>query len=226
MAAGGRTSVAIGTALAALLVLAVPATSGPVAFPTDPVTCLGNGVVKIRSAGKYSHLVDRVEVGYRAADNTLRVHYGGSSKDEGPYETTEDCALPGDTWRRIDATLDSGADTIRLDAKGLPAEFKPVPGSIASRIYGGGTRDVLLGHAGPDELRGGASFDRLVGFRGGDVLVGGERQDTLLAGSGDDVVRAADGGKLPDKVRCGGGTDLAVVDRVDDRTGCEKVTRR
>ena len=227
MGRGRKAAVGLSLATAAALTSAIPAHSGSgPPFPTDPVTCLNHGVVKIRSAGQYSHLVDRVEVGYRAADNTLRVHYGGASKDEGPYETTEDCTLPGGTWRRIDASMDSGGDTVRLDAKGLPAEFESVPAPIASRINGGGTRDVLLGHAGVDELRGGASFDELSGFQGDDLLVGGQRQDTLLAGKGDDVVRAVDGGKRSDKIRCGDGTDVAFVDRADNYAGCERIKRR
>ena len=221
-----KTAVVLAGSAAILLTGALPALSGPVALPRDPVTCLNTGVVKIRPAGQYSHLVDRVEVGYRAADETIRVHYAGASKDEGPYEVTEDCTIAGVDWRRIDASMDKGGDTVRLDAKGLPAEFEAVPASIEARLNGEDTPDVLYGHAGRDELRGGEGADGLYGYEGEDLLVGGNKTDRMLAGSGDDVVNAADGAKKPDKVLCGKGDDKAIVDPADEPSGCEKVRRR
>ena len=226
MAGRAKPAVALAVAVTAALFAAWPALAGP-APPNDPVVCSpASGVVRIQSAGKYSHLVDRVVVGYRASDNTIHVDYGGASKDEGPYEVHEDCPNPGGTWKLITASLDAGADNLRLDAQMMPADFKPVPASIEARASGGGTRDELLGHAGPDVFRGGSSFDELKSFGGDDVLVGGERSDRMVAGSGDDKVRAGDGANKADRIVCGPGDDVAIIDPPDRARGCEKIKLR
>jgi hypothetical protein len=203
----------------------MPALSGPPP-PTDPIVCTtATGVAQVRSAGKYSHLVDRVVVGHRAANNALRIEYSGVSKDEGPYQATEECPNLGGEWQRIGVSLDSGGDHLRLDAEQMPPGFEPLPASILVRASGGGTIDRLQGHAGPDEFRGGSSSDLLYGFAGDDLLHGGQRDDTMIGGPGDDEIRAADG-REDARVVCGKGRDLAIVDREDRPRGCERVKTR
>ena len=70
---------------------------------------------------------------------------------------------------------------------------------------------------------GGAGRDRLVGGQGNDCLVGGPGHDRLEGGPGNDTIRARDG--VADRVECGTGYDLAVVDRLDRVRGCERVKR-
>ena len=63
--------------------------------------------------------------------------------------------------------------------------------------------------------------DRLIGGPKPDYLIGGRGHDTLKGGHGGDFLGARDGAR--DVVRCGRGHDLARVDRVDRRRGCEDV---
>jgi hypothetical protein len=93
----------------------------------------------------------------------------------------------------------------------------------ADRLAGGKGADVLIGLAGDDVLRGGAGADRLDGGAGDDRLIGGAGRDVLLGGRGRDRLEARDGTR--DVIRCGSGRDVAVVDRRDAATGCERVLR-
>ncbi len=61
------------------------------------------------------------------------------------------------------------------------------------------------------------------GGQGDDILAGGKGKDRLVAGPGDDTIRAQDG--KADVVRCGAGKDIAVVDKKDQVSGCEKVRK-
>jgi Ca2+-binding RTX toxin-like protein len=105
--------------------------------------------------------------------------------------------------------------------------------SGADRLFGRGGADVLRGLGGNDLLDGGPGNDRLYGDGGNDTLVGGLGNDLLVggpgvnrytAGAGNDTVRAANGRR--EAVNCGVGRDVAVVDRSDRPSGCERVSRR
>lgn len=105
--------------------------------------------------------------------------------------------------------------------------------SRADRLFGRGGADVLRGLGGNDLLDGGTGNDRLYGDGGNDTLVGGLGNDLLVggpganrytAGAGNDTVRAANG--RGEAVGCGAGRDVAVLDRADRPTGCERITRR
>lgn len=54
------------------------------------------------------------------------------------------------------------------------------------------------------------------------MVVGGPGSDRLRGTSGDDLIRASDG--VLDRIRCGIGSDIAIVDRLDQTLGCEHVT--
>jgi hemolysin type calcium-binding protein len=95
--------------------------------------------------------------------------------------------------------------------------------ALAVSIRGGAGPDTLRGTAGADTLVGRAGNDRLFGLAGNDVLTGGPGRDLLDGGNGNDTVRARDG--AVDRVVCGPGRDVAIVDRVESVGGCETVLR-
>jgi hypothetical protein len=81
--------------------------------------------------------------------------------------------------------------------------------------------DCLRGGPGNDTVKGGAGADHLRGGRGDDTLRGGAGHDFLRGGPGNDGLVARHGER--DVVRCGGGTDLALVGANDKVRGCERV---
>lgn len=80
-----------------------------------------------------------------------------------------------------------------------------------------GPRDIgavaLSGQGGNDELR---------GHSGPQGLIGGPGKDQFSAGEDNDFVDAKDG-RRDGKVKCGPGKDVAVIDKADSVSGCEKV---
>lgn len=91
-------------------------------------------------------------------------------------------------------------------------------------LRGSGGDDRLFGGAGNDRLLGGGGDDRLFGGLGKDRIDGGKGRDLLEGGAGADVIAARDG--VRDTVRCGGGRDSVVADRVDAvARDCERVKR-
>jgi len=93
-------------------------------------------------------------------------------------------------------------------------------------LLGKGGRDRLRGDAGNDELRGGGARDRIKGNSGNDEVRPGRGKDRIRAGSGDDVIHAARGAR--DRIHCGRGEDLAIVNERKDRVArnCEAVKDR
>ena len=80
-------------------------------------------------------------------------------------------------------------------------------------LDGTGRADVLHGDQGDDLLRGRRGRDRLVGGRGYDTLRGGRGADVLDARRADE-----------DRVDCGPGEDVAIVDATEDGVlDCEQV---
>jgi hypothetical protein len=74
-----------------------------------------------------------------------------------------------------------------------------------------------------DRIAAGDGDDVVRAFAGDDCLDGGSGRDVLAAGPGNDRIRARDGAR--DTVDCGGGRDVAIVDRSDTVKGCEAVRR-
>lgn len=98
------------------------------------------------------------------------------------------------------------------------------------RLFGGRGRDRLSGAAGRDRLSGGAANDRLSAGDGRDRLFGGPGDDMIRPGVGHDRVRAGTGndrvvtrGAVRDRIDCGPGRDVAIVDRLDRTRRCEDV---
>jgi len=80
--------------------------------------------------------------------------------------------------------------------------------------------NVSIGR-GDDVLSGDRRANLLDGTRGPDLITGAGGSDRLIGGPGPDRLRAADGER--DIVSCGGGADVAAVDREDSTSGCERV---
>ncbi|HXH56164.1 fibronectin type III domain-containing protein [Iamia sp.] len=103
-------------------------------------------------------------------------------------------------------------------------------GTSVENITGGAGNDELRAQTGTptvNSLSGGAGDDKLYGYDGADTLSGDGGADSLYGGGGNDTLLAKD--SLRDIiVDCGGHTsgttgDLALVDAVDPRVGCERL---
>ncbi len=93
----------------------------------------------------------------------------------------------------------------------------------ADRLQGNGGNDGLAGGSGSDRISGGTGADRLFGNSGNDRLRGNSGRDRYRGGPGNDRLRTVDG--LRERVNCGGGFDIAVVDRIDALARCNSVDR-
>jgi len=89
-------------------------------------------------------------------------------------------------------------------------------------LKGGAGKDRVGGGGGNDTVSGGTGKDRVNGGGGKDELKGGGGGDRLKGGGGKDELRSKKGGR--DRVNCGKGRDIAIVDKRDKVSGnCEKV---
>lgn len=112
--------------------------------------------------------------------------------------------------------------TSRADALNGTASGDRMVGRAGNdRIAGRGGADCFFGGKGNDRLHGGPGHDQVFGGTGRDTLIGGANIDLLNAGAGNDLVLARDG--VADRLRCGGGRDIAVIDPGDRIAGCERV---
>jgi Ca2+-binding RTX toxin-like protein len=109
------------------------------------------------------------------------------------------------------------------DVEGAGGSDKLFGGEGADRVFGRFGNDQMFGDAGDDELEGGRGDDRLSGGSGDDQLNGGYGRDRLDGGPGNDTLISRGGGS--DQLDCGPGRDVAIADRTDRLTGCEKVRR-
>lgn len=91
------------------------------------------------------------------------------------------------------------------------------------RVAGGDGHDCLIGDSGDDRLKGQEGSDRLTGGSGNDLLTGGPGKNFYDAGPGKDRVKAKNGKR--ETVRCGPGDDAARVDKSDQVSSCEKISR-
>ena len=83
--------------------------------------------------------------------------------------------------------------------------------------------DRICGLPGADRIDGGKGNDYTDAGNGSDTIIGGPGNDTIIARGGADVIYARDGQR--DWIDCGTEYDIAVVDRVDHVSHCEKVQR-
>jgi hypothetical protein len=109
----------------------------------------------------------------------------------------------------------------------------PTAGTTRLRLAAGNFNDMVTVSPGltiPAEVDGGSGLDSLVGGSGADRLTDPDGWPsppmglTFAAGAGNDQVVSWNGGY--DRVDCGPGFDVAVIDRFrDTTTGCEYVIR-
>jgi Ca2+-binding RTX toxin-like protein len=91
-------------------------------------------------------------------------------------------------------------------------------------LVGTPRRDVIWGRAGNDRIRALGGADVVRAGPGDDVVRGGAGGDMLEGGLGDDRLLARDG--TSDRVVCGPGDDVAIVDAIDSvGASCEAVRR-
>ena len=113
------------------------------------------------------------------------------------------------------ATPPSGGQTVNV-----------VRGTSRGDVLGGTSgRDRMFGLGGNDSLFGRGGADELFGGSGKDRLVGGTGRDLLNGGLGADRIEARDGAR--DRIACGAGKDVVIVDRLDVvGRDCETIRRR
>jgi Tol biopolymer transport system component len=182
---------------------------------------------------------DRLDAGVGAdkvyADEGDDEISGGSGRDR-VFSGVGDDAIHGGgggDW----AFGDTGIDMLEGDG----GADKLLGGSGKDRIGGGGGDDGVHGGEGNDRLEGGDGSDRI--GRDSNVLHGDYGDDVVYAGAGDDLVRERHGrdalyggpgddtfhanDRPPDRIFCGPGRDVAVVDGLDRvHRSCEVIVRR
>lgn len=193
--------------------------------PSDGVQCTGIGVT-----GVVAMLGDNNDSWHTgpAADITLTV-YGGDG-DDGLLGRGDVAPFVGNDTMYGDAGNDrligwAGADHLYGGAGNdlLSGDNHPEQTNGGNDYLDGGPGDDELdGDDADDELRGGPGLNSLTGGKGNDVLLGGPDHDEVYGGPGTDDLRGgADGDFLhsrdseADTVRCGGGIDLVLADKLD-----------
>jgi Ca2+-binding RTX toxin-like protein len=153
-----------------------------------------------------------------AGNDTIRALDGDDVVLDGPGD---DVIIGGDDDDAV--SLREGRN--RVD--GGPGDDTIAPAVVVvdepQTVVGGAGFDRLRGGHAADRLAGGAGRDLVAGGGGGDRLEGGSAPDELIGASGNDLLLARDG--AADRVSGGGGIDRARVDRIDRRTGVERVLR-
>lgn len=129
----------------------------------------------------------------------------------------------------------AGFDTVTYDEFGLDSSSNRTPvnvsvslddvandGSTAENDNIHADVEDITGGMGDDTLTGDAQGNAIVGVGGNDTITGGGGVDNLIGGVGDDAIQARD--VTADRVDCGTGADVAVVDNIDALNGCEGVS--
>jgi Ca2+-binding RTX toxin-like protein len=183
-------------------------------------TLLGGAGGDMLDGGDGTDVLDGAEPGLVGADgsDTLDGGQGADILHGGPGNDDLDGGLgpdviygddgPGDTLRYRGRTTPV---TVTLDDKANDGE----------RLEGDNVKsdvEIVIGGSLDDTFKGDASDNTFEGGLGEDYLEGMAGPDTLDAGAGSDLVWARDG--VRDIVDCGGGGDLAVVDRDDQTRNC------
>lgn len=145
------------------------------------------------------------------------------------------------TLRGVLGSVSAQGAVAGLAVRGMALSPGPTPGddrligtsganvinALAGNDYvdGRGGNDTLIGGSGNDKLFGGPGADALMGGTGNDTLSGGGSRDSFKGGGGRDTIKTRDGvGR--ERVSCGSGIDVAIVDRRDAvASDCESVRR-
>lgn len=180
---------------------------------TGAVTCTGNRSIVV---GLPERRV-RVEIGGTpsAAFFSRVAPAARSLRFTGTASTAKHDPDPSNNTAVVEQRVTDGRCAVNLTRRG---------NKRGNRVRGTLFGDLIAGRAGADRLTGGAGRDCINGGSGADLLRGGPGRDTLRGSTGDDRIAARGGTR--DVVACGPGDDLAVVDRRDRVSRCERVRRR
>jgi Ca2+-binding RTX toxin-like protein len=138
--------------------------------------------------------------------------YGGTGNDRLVGATGADRLDGGDGSDRISGA--EGADVI-LGGGGADTING---GDDGDRIDGGPLNDEIAGQGGDDTVAGGSGADHLSGQAGDDEFAGGDGPDVVDGQIGDDFLEGDAGA---DDLDGGPGTNMCVVDSVDESTRCK-----
>jgi Ca2+-binding RTX toxin-like protein len=166
----------------------------------------GGGGVDTLDGGEGRDTVDG-----RANNDTVR---GGGGRDlliGGPDNDVLEGGADTDTASYEDHTAPVNVTLDNLANDGQTGETDRVASDVENLIGGSGD-DTLTGDAGANDIDGG---------EGGDVIDPGAGPDFVDGGAGNDRISARDGAQ--DRIQCGDGNDLAVIDAFDTVIGCEDV---
>jgi Tol biopolymer transport system component len=156
------------------------------------------------------------ELGRLAPGDTATIYVGDRLRYDGRFTASVHV-----TSAEPDPFQNDNTDWVTLHV--WPCTILGTPGN--DLLSGTREPDVVCGREGADRIFGQRGSDVLYGGRGPDTIVGGQGHDVLKGGPGRDVLLARDGAR--DKVACGEGFDVAVVDRFDRvAADCERVLRR
>ena len=160
----------------------------------------------------------------RPARLTLAAGVAGRGRDPEPNDNfaTARTRVVYARGRCANSYTEESFSVDRLVGSPFGDELFGLPGDDV--LVGLGATDCIYGNGGDDRLHGGGSSDLVEGGVGDDMLRGERGRDRYLAGSGDDEIHAADGRR--ERIRCGRGADVAVVDRRDRTRDCEAVLLR
>lgn len=145
----------------------------------------------------------------RAGDDVLLAAAGEDELDGGPGADALSGGPDRDAVSYDGATADVTLDGVAND--GVPGEGDNVLLDV----------EDVYGTEGPDKLIGNALENTLDGNAGNDQIIGGSNADGLFGGEGDDNINSRDG--APDRVECGPGTDVALIDVRDSVIECESI---
>ena len=189
-----------------------------------------------------------------AADNVLLSRSGNDTIDGGGGDDTvdggagadmlaggdgNDTLYPGGTVSGVSDGADTlsggpGVDFASVSAEGPGPAFAPLPVSVSLNDvaddgipgegdnYHSDIEDLYTANGGNDTLVGNATVNLLTTSAGNDSITGGAGNDILRSAGGNDTLDARDG--YADRVDCGPGADVAVVDTLDQVSpNCETV---
>jgi Ca2+-binding RTX toxin-like protein len=137
--------------------------------------------------------------------------------------------LTSGTWS-VSVPLSEGSNVLTAIAKDAAGNETTASVTVSYAKPVPPLQRVFSGTAGDDVLRGNAADNILNGFAGNDrIFCGVGGKDVVNAGPGNDFVNCVEPYAMAkanaDVVRCGPGTDTALVDPFDAVLGCERVTR-
>ncbi len=188
------------------------------------VKLLVDGVVKdsaTATGGNYSITTGALSLGNHSLEAVAEDAAGNASDPSGALGVEIVRATACHT-----ATNRIGGTELRNSLTGTAAGDMMLGLGGNDKMRGLGGNDCLSGGVGNDSLTGDAGDDEILGGEGIDRISTGPGQDIVLGGAGDDNVNSVDRAGI-DRIDCGAGTrDSAVVNKLDEVVGCERVVRR